>query len=86
MKLRERQTRSEPLRGRHVRDEAQTARAALAAAEWVLAAARKQIERQAERSARVERRNQELSERAIVEAAEAQAFAARVEQLEGSRG
>ena len=68
-----------------IRDEAQTARAALAAAEGALVEARKQIEREAERSAIVERRNQELSERVIAEAAKAQALAARVEQLEGSR-
>jgi len=46
-----------------------------------LVAAKKQIEREAERSTWVERRNQELSERAIVEAAEAQALAARVEEV-----
>jgi hypothetical protein len=68
-----------------IRDEAQTDRAALAAAEGVLVEARKQIEREAERSALVERRNQELSERVIAEAAKAQALAARVEDLEGSR-
>lgn len=55
------------------------------AAEGALIEARKQIEREAERSALVERRNQELSERVIAEAAKAQALAARVEQLEGSR-
>jgi chromosome segregation ATPase len=68
-----------------IRDEAQTARAPLAAAEGALVEARKQIEREAERSALIERRNQELSERVIAEAAKAQALAARVEQLEGSR-
>ena len=47
--------------------------------------ARKQIEREAERSALIERRNQELSEHVIAEAAKAQALAARVEELEGSR-
>ena len=76
---------SEPPRGRYVRDEAQTARAELAAVEWVLAVARKQIERQAERSARVERRNQELSERVIAETPKAQALSCAVEELERSR-
>ena len=59
----------------------------LAATAGALVEARKQIEREAERSALVERRNQELSERVIAEAAkaQAQALAARVERLEGSR-
>src|SRR5512135_2958457 len=68
-----------------VRDELQTARTALAAAEGALAEARKQSEREAERSAAAERRNRELSERVIAEAAKAQALAAGVEPREGSR-
>src|SRR5512135_759977 len=63
----------------------QAQRTALAAAEGALAEARKQIEREAERSAAAERRNRELSERIIAEAAKAQALAAGVEPLEGSR-
>ena len=67
---------SEPVRGRYVRDEAQTSPAELAAAEGALAEARKQVEREAERSALVELRHQELSERVIAEAAKAQALVA----------
>src|SRR5512135_3869021 len=68
-----------------LRDELQTARTALAAAEGALAEARKQSEREAERSAAAERWHRELSEHVIAEAAQAQALAAQVEQREGSR-
>jgi len=64
---------------------AQTARAEFAATEGALVEARKLVEREAERSARVERRNQELPGRLIAEAARAQALAARVDELEGNR-
>ena len=61
-----------------VRDELQTALAASAAAEGALAEARTQLEREA-------KRNEDLSQRVITEAAKAQALAARVGELEGAK-
>ena len=61
-----------------LRDELQTARTALAAAEGALAEARTQLERGA-------KRNEDLSQRVISEAAKAQALAARVGELEGAK-
>ena len=56
------------------RREAEGARANLSAAQGTLSEARKQIEREIERSTALERRNQELSERVIEESAMAKAL------------
>jgi len=56
------------------RREAEGARANLSAAQGTLSEARKQIEREIERSTALERRNQELSERVIEESAKAKAL------------
>ncbi len=61
-----------------VREEFQAARAARATAEGALAEARTQLEREA-------KRNEDLSQRVITEAAKAQALAARVAELEGAK-
>ncbi len=61
-----------------MREELQAARAALATAEGALAEARTQLEREA-------KRNEDLSQRVITEAAKAQALAARVAELEGAK-
>jgi chromosome segregation ATPase len=56
------------------RREAEGARANLSAAQGTLGEARRQIEREIERSTALERRNQELSERVIEESAKAKAL------------
>lgn len=56
------------------RREAEGARANLSAAQGTLSEARKQIEREIERSTALERRNQELSERVIEQSAKAKAL------------